>query len=68
MTKHELMNQADMLQGNINRMMVTKDTKELLSMYMWAERRLKTIHKERLKELDKGKETVEKIQKEYEEA
>lgn len=68
MTKHELMNQADMLQGNINRMMVTDDPKELLSMYMWAERRLKTIHKERLKELDKGKETMEKIQKEYEEA
>ena len=55
MTKHELMNQADMLQGNINRMMVTDDTEELLSMYMWAERRLKTIHKERLKELDNRK-------------
>ena len=49
------MNQADMLQGNINRMMVTDDTEELLSMYMWAERRLKTIHKERLKELDNRK-------------
>ena len=55
MTKHELMNKADMLQGNINRMMVTDDTEELLSMYMWAERRLKTIHKERLKELDNRK-------------
>ena len=68
MTKHELMNQADMLQGNINRMMVTDDTEELLSMYMWAERRLKTIHKERLKELDKGKEIVEQIQNEDQEA
>ena len=55
MTKQELMNEADMLQGNINRMMVTNDTKELLSMYMWAERRLKTIHKERVKELDNAK-------------
>ena len=55
MTKQELMNEADMLQGNINRMMVTDDHKELLSMYMWAERRLKTIHKERVKELDNAK-------------
>lgn len=55
MTKHELMNEADMLQGNINRMMVTDDPKELLSMYMWAERRLQTIHKERVKELDNAK-------------
>ena len=64
MTNHKLLNEADMLQGNINRMMVTDDPKELLSMYMWAERRLKTIHKERLNELDKGKEIVEHIQKE----
>ena len=55
MTKQELMNEADMLQGNINRMMVTDDPKELLSMYMWAERRLQTIHKERVKELDNVK-------------
>ena len=55
MTKHELMNEVDMLQGNINRMMVTDDPKELLSMYMWAERRLQTIHKERVKELDNAK-------------
>lgn len=51
MTKQELMNEADMLQGNINRMMVTDDPKELLSMYMWAERRLQAIHKERVKVL-----------------
>lgn len=49
------MNEVDMLQGNINRMMVTDDPKELLSMYMWAERRLQTIHKERVKELDNAK-------------
>ena len=48
-----LMNLADMLQGNINRMMVTDDTEELLNMFMWAERRLHTIYKERLTELQK---------------
>ena len=52
MTRQELMIEADMLQGNINRMMVTKDSKELMSMYEWAERRLQTIHKERVKELE----------------
>ena len=52
MTRKELMIEADMLQGNINRMMVTKDSKELMSMYEWAERRLQTIHKERVKELE----------------
>ena len=53
MNQQELMNEADMLQGNINRMMVTHDTEELLNMYMWAERRLHTIYKERLKEMEK---------------
>ena len=52
MTRKELMIEADMLQGNINRMMVTKDSKELMSMYEWAERRLQTIYRERVKELD----------------
>lgn len=52
MDRKQLMIEADMLQGNINRMMVTEDLKELTSMYEWAERRLQTIHKERVKELD----------------
>ena len=52
MTRQELMIEADMLQGNINRMMVTKDPKEFMNMYEWAERRLQTIHIERAKELD----------------
>lgn len=52
MTRQEMMIEADLLQGNINRMMVTKDLKELTNMYEWAERRLQTIHKERVKELD----------------
>ena len=51
MTRKELMIEADMLQGNINRMIVTKDLKELTSMYEWAEQRLQTIYRERVKEL-----------------
>ena len=53
MIHKELMNECDMLQGNINRMMVTKDPKELLRMYEFAEMRLQKIHKARVKELDK---------------
>lgn len=36
MTHKELLNEADMLQGNINRMMVTNDKDELLKMYTFA--------------------------------
>ena len=53
MTKQLLINLADTLHGNINRMMVTDDQEELLIMYMWAERILHTIHKERLNEMEK---------------
>ena len=53
MTKQLLINLADMLQGNINRMMLTDDTEELLIMCMWAERILNTIYKERLMEIQK---------------
>lgn len=61
LTRQELMIEADMLQGNINRMMVTKDPKELMMMYEFAERRLQTIHRERVKELDsvKGEQDAE---------
>lgn len=52
MTRKELMIEADMLEGNINRIMITKDPKELMNMYEWAERRLQTIYRERVKELD----------------
>ena len=52
MTHKELMIEADMLTGNINRMMVTKDPKELRHMYEWAERRLQKIHKARFADLD----------------
>lgn len=52
MNHKELINEADMLKGNINRMMVTKDSKELLRMYEFAEMRLQKIHKARVAELD----------------
>ena len=47
MTHKELMNEADMLQGNINRMMVTKDNTELITMYAFALERLSKIYRER---------------------
>ena len=47
MTHKELMNEADMLQGNINRMMVTKDNTELIAMYAFALERLSKIYRER---------------------
>jgi hypothetical protein len=48
MTHKELMNEADMLQGNINRMMVTDDKDELLNMYTTALGRLEKIYRERV--------------------
>ena len=47
MTHKELMNEADMLKGNINRMMVTNDKTELLRMYAFALERLGKIYRER---------------------
>ena len=44
MTHKELMNECDMLKGDINRMMVTKDPKELQKMHEIAEYRLQKIH------------------------
>jgi len=48
MTHKELMNEAEMLQGNINRMMVTDDKNELINMYSFALRRLEKIYRERV--------------------
>lgn len=48
MTHEELMDEADMLKGNINRMMVTDDKNELMNMYSFALRRLEKIYKERV--------------------
>lgn len=52
MIHKELMNECEMFKGNINRMMVTKDPKELLRMYEFAEIRLQKIHRARVAELD----------------
>ena len=46
MTHKELLNEADMLQGNINRMIVTDDKDELLKMYAFALERLGKIYVE----------------------
>ena len=51
MTHQDLINECNMLQGNVNRMMVTKDIKELVRMHEIAEMRLQKIHKWRVKEL-----------------
>ena len=53
MTEQLLINLAEILEGNINRMMVTDDAEELLIMYMWSESILNIIYKERLKDLQK---------------
>jgi hypothetical protein len=47
MTKKELMGEAEMLKGNINRMMITNDKDELLKMYAFAHERLGLIYRER---------------------
>ena len=47
MTHKELMGEAEMLKGNINRMMVTDDNTELLTMYAFALERLGKIYRER---------------------
>lgn len=43
---------SEMLTGNINRMMVTHDLKELRTMYEFAERRLQAIHRLRIHDLE----------------
>ena len=51
MTQQELYNEVDMLEGNINRMCVTDDIKELCNMIEYARVRIERIYqynKERL--------------------
>jgi len=54
MTHKELINEAEMLKGNINRMMVTKDPKELQKRHEIAKYRLQKIRHARAIELDKA--------------
>lgn len=51
MTRKELMNETDILKGNINRMMVTDDNEELLRMYAFALERLGKIYRHKAFEL-----------------
>ena len=51
--KELLMIYCDMLQGNINRMMVTDDIRDLYKNYVYALRRLQTIFNENEKRLNK---------------
>ncbi|WP_313343607.1 hypothetical protein [Sedimentibacter sp.] len=44
MNKKEIDFEYNMLQGNINRMFLTDDYKELNTMYLFAKRRLDEIH------------------------
>lgn len=44
MTRQEMLIETDMLQGNLNRMCVTKDAEELERMYETARRRLEKIY------------------------
>lgn len=44
MNKTEVHIEADMLQGNINRMFVTDDVTELIRMYDFAQKRIERIY------------------------
>ena len=52
MTRQKLMNECDMLRGNINRMMVTEDHEELLTMFAYAHKRLGDIYWENKKRIN----------------
>lgn len=52
MTRQELMIECDMLQGNINRMMVTDNKEEMYEMYYWASARLGTLLRENRKRIE----------------
>lgn len=54
MTRQQLMNECDMLQGNVNRMMVTDSKEELYEMYYWASARLGTLLRENRKRIEDG--------------
>lgn len=43
MNRKELLNERDRLEGNMNRMFITSDLEELLSMYTFAKCRLEQI-------------------------
>ena len=52
MTKQQLLTECDMIEGNINRMMVTDNKEELYEMYYWASSRLGTLLRENRKRIE----------------
>lgn len=44
MTRQEAFNELDMLRGNLNRMFVTDDVKELTVEYEYAKKRIEMIY------------------------
>ena len=63
--KHkELMIECDMLQGNINRMMVTNSKEELYEMYYWASARLGTLLRQNRKRIESKLESKSRFEQE----
>lgn len=58
MTRQQLMNEYDMLCGNLNRMMVTNSMKELSNLYYYASNRLHTLYSENMWRLVDGKDST----------
>jgi hypothetical protein len=51
--------EADMLQGNVNRMIITNEVTELNSMKEWAIHYVNSIYEKKLNQLSKGGNTHE---------
>lgn len=51
MSYQEMINERDMMDGNINRMFVTDNIEELCSMYIFAQERLEILFKENCKRI-----------------
>ncbi len=55
MTREEIYFESDMLKGNISRMFVTDNPKELLHMYEFSKKRLERIYQYNYERLHSGK-------------
>lgn len=56
MDRRDLERDLDILQGNINRMCVTDDEQELISMQQWAKKRIDSIYlwnRQRIREAER---------------
>lgn len=54
MTRQEAFNESDLLEGEINRMFVSDDEKEILRMYRFACKRLERIYLYNLDRIDRA--------------